>query len=248
MAPVVDTFIPASAGIAFLAGMLTTLSPCVLPLLPIVVGGAMQRNKAAPLMMGLGMITAFTMGGWLIGAVGPVLGLDGVWVHQAAAVLLIVFGITLWFEPLTRMVYRLVQPLAIRADLIAEEINDHRSYATSFFFGGLLGLAWSPCAGPMLVSAVALVATGQDARIGALLMGLFGLGTALPLVLAAYASRAGFSRLRDWALGHSAILRHGFGALSILSGTFILTGLDNYLAAQVIAIMPDAWLELVTKY
>ena len=248
MTPAVDAFVPASAGIAYAAGLLTALSPCVLPLLPIVVGGALQHHRAAPLLMGLGMTTAFTMGGWLIGAVGPVLGLDVVWVHQAAALSLVIFGLALWFEPLTRIVYRMVQPLAIRADLMAEEVRDHRSHAASFFFGGLLGLAWSPCAGPMLVSAVALVATGRDAQLGALLMGLFGLGAATPLVLAAYASRAGFSRLRDWALGHSVVLRHGFGALAVLSGIFIATGLDKQLASWAIALLPDAWLELVTRY
>lgn len=248
MLPGSDTFVPASAGIAYAAGLLTALSPCVLPLLPIVVGGALQQHRAAPLLMGLGMTTAFTMGGWLIGALGPALGLDALWMHRAAAFSLIFFGLALWFEPLTRVVYRLVQPLAIRADLMAEEVRDHRSHAASFFFGGLLGLAWSPCAGPMLVSAVALVATGRDAEFGALLMGLFGLGAATPLVLAAYASRAGFGRLRDWALGHSAVLRHGFGVLAVLSGIFIATGLDKQLATWAIAILPDAWLELITRY
>lgn len=248
MAAAVDTFVPASIGISYAAGMLTALSPCVLPLLPIVVGGAIERHRAAPLMMGLGMTTAFAMGGWLLGALGPVLGVDPQWMHQIAAYSLILFGLALWFEPLTRMVSRLVQPLAITADLMAEEIGQNRSPLASFFFGGLLGLAWSPCAGPMLVSSLALAATGRDAGLGALLLGLFGLGAATPLVLAAYASRAGFSRLRGWALGHSTGLRHGFGLLAIASGIFIVTGIDKLIATQAIAILPDAWLELITRF
>ncbi|MEW6163806.1 MAG: cytochrome c biogenesis CcdA family protein [Pseudomonadota bacterium] len=244
----VETFVPASVGITYAAGMLTALSPCVLPLLPIVVGGAIEKHRAAPLMMGLGMTTAFAMGGWLLGALGPVLGIDPEWVHQGAAVLLILFGLALWFEPLTRMVSRLVQPLALTADLMAEQIGQNRSPLVAFFFGGLLGLAWSPCAGPMLVASVALVATGRDAGLGALLMGLFGLGAATPLVMAAYASRAGFRRLRNWAMGHTDQLRHGFGILAILSGLFIATGLDKWIAAQVIGVLPDAWLEMITRY
>lgn len=244
----IEPFVPASVGFTYAAGMLTALSPCVLPLLPIVVGGAIEKHRAAPLMMGLGMTTAFATGGWLLGALGPALGMEPEWIHQAAALSLILFGFALWYEPLTRLISRMAQPLTITADLMAEEIGQNRSPVASFFFGGLLGLAWSPCAGPMLVASVALVATGRDAMLGALLLGMFGLGAATPLVLAAYASRAGFARLRGWAMGHSTRLRHGFGLLAIASGIFIATGLDKIIAERVIAVLPDGWLELITRY
>lgn len=243
----VGTFVPASIGVTYAAGILTALSPCVLPLLPIVVGGAMQRHRAAPLLMGIGMTLAFAVAGWMLGVLGPVMGIDAEWIHQAAAVSLIVFGVALWFDPLANLISRIVRPLAMSADHLAGTVG-HQSPAAALFFGGLLGLAWSPCAGPMLVSSVALVATGRDAGLGALLLGLFGLGAATPLVLAAYASRAGFARLRDWALRHSAGLRHGFGLLAILSGVFIATGLDRLIATEIIAVLPDGWLDLITRY
>jgi len=243
----VHTFVPASIGITYAAGILTALSPCVLPLLPMVVGGAMQRHRAAPLLMGIGMTTAFAVAGWMLGALGPALEVDAEWVHQAAAVSLIVFGLALWVDPLANLVSRLVQPLALSADRLAGSVG-HESPAAALFFGGLLGLAWSPCAGPMLVSSLALVATGRDAGLGALLLGMFGLGAATPLVLAAYASRAGFARLKGWALGHSSGLRHGFGLLAMASGIFIATGLDKLIAARILAILPDTWMELITRY
>lgn len=248
MTAAIEPFIPASVAITYAAGMLTALSPCVLPLLPMVVGGAMQRHRAAPLMMGLGMITAFAMGGWLLGVLGPTLGLDPDSMHMAAAMFLVAFGLVLWFERLTALVSSLVRPLAVAADRMAGEIGHHHSPIASFFFGGLLGLAWSPCAGPMLISSLALVATGRDPVLGAILLGLFGFGAATPLVLAAYASRAGFARLKGWALGHSIGLRHGFGLLAMLSGVFIATGLDKLIATRIISVMPDAWLELITRY
>lgn len=243
----VHTFVPASIGISYAAGILTALSPCVLPLLPMVVGGAMQRHRAAPLLMGLGMTTAFAVAGWILGALGPALDLDPEWVHQAAAVSLIVFGLALWIDPLANLVSRFVQPLAMSADRLAGSVG-HESPAAALFFGGLLGLAWSPCAGPMLVSSLALVANGRDAGLGAVLLGLFGLGAATPLVLAAYASRAGFSRLKGWALGHSSGLRHGFGLLAMASGIFIATGLDKLIAARILSVLPDSWMELITRF
>lgn len=247
MTAVAQTFVPASIGISLAAGMLTALSPCVLPLLPMVVGGAMQRHRAAPLLMGIGMTTAFAVAGWMLGALGPALDIDPEWVHRAAAYSLIAFGIALWIDPLANLVSRLVQPLAASADRLAGDVG-HQSPAAALFFGGLLGLAWSPCAGPMLVSALALVATGRDAALGALLLGLFGLGAATPLVLAAYASRAGFARLKGWALLHGTGLRRGFGLLAAVSGVFLATGLDRWLATQALAAMPDGWIELVTRY
>ena len=62
----------------------------------IVVGGAMEKHRAAPLMMGLGMTAAFASGGWLMNVVGPMLGIDPEWVHRAAALSLILFGLFLW--------------------------------------------------------------------------------------------------------------------------------------------------------
>ena len=242
-----QTFVPASIAVTYAAGMLTALSPCVLPLLPIVVGGAMQQHRAAPLLMGIGMTTAFAVAGWMIGALGPAMGLDAEWIHHAAAISLIVFGIALWIDPLANLVSRLVQPLETSADRLAGAVG-HQSPAAALFFGGLLGLAWSPCAGPMLVSSLALVAAGRDAALGAVLLGLFGLGAATPLVIAAYASRPGFARLKGWALGHSGFLRHGFGLVAMLSGVFIATGADKLIATQVLAIMPDQWLALVPRY
>lgn len=248
MAAAPDLFVPASVGFTYVAGVLTALSPCVLPLLPIVVGGAMQQHRAAPLLMGLGMTAAFATGGLLIGALGPALGVDPVWMHRIAAWSLILFGLALLFDPLTRLVSRLAQPIALTADLMAEEIGQKRSPLVAFFFGGLLGLAWSPCAGPMLVSSVALVASGQDALLGAFLLGLFGLGAATPMVMAAYASRAGFRRVRMWAMGNNRRLRIDFGILAILSGVILASGLDKMIAAQVMAILPDGWLELITRF
>lgn len=247
MTVVAQTFVPASIGISYLAGALTALSPCVLPLLPLVVGGAMQRHRAAPLLMGIGMTTAFAVAGWILGALGPAMDIDAERVHQVAAISLVIFGLALWVDPLANLVSRLVQPLALSADRLAAAVG-HQSPAAALFFGGLLGLAWSPCAGPMLVSSVALVATGRDAGLGALLLGMFGLGAATPLVLAAYASRSVFAQVRNWTLGHGVRLRRGFGLLAMASGFFIATGLDKAMATAMIAGLSDGWLELITRY
>lgn len=81
------------AGLSVAAGGLTALSPCVFPLLPLVLGGTMQRNRAAPLAMGLGMILLFVLLGVLVGVLGDALGLEPALVRTGAAAMLIAFGL-----------------------------------------------------------------------------------------------------------------------------------------------------------
>ncbi len=247
MTALAASFAPAAMGVSFAAGLLTTLSPCVLPLLPIFVGGAMQNNRSAPMWMGIGMTIAFTVAGTMLGALGPALGVEAGQLHMAAALCLAVFGVALWIDRLAGLVSRIAQPLALSADRLAGSVG-HQSPVAALFFGGLLGLAWTPCAGPMLASTLALVASGRDGALGALLLGLFGFGAATPLILAAYASRAGFSRLSGWALLHGRALRRGFGTVAFVSGAFIASGFDRLVATYLLERMPDPWLELVTRF
>ena len=118
---------------------------------------------------------------------------------------------------------------------------------SAFALGGLLGLVWSPCAGPLLGSTLALVATAGGAPRGALLLGLFGLGAALPLVGAAYASRAGFGRMRAWVLAHASATKRVMGGSLLLVGVLILSGGDHAIEAWVNDRLPDAWLAITTR-
>ena len=108
-------------------------------------------------------------------------------------------------------------------------------------------MVWSPCAGPLLGSTLALVATAGGALRGGLLLGLFGLGAALPLVGAAYASRAGFGRMRAWVLAHAGVAKRAMGALLLLVGVLILSGGDHAIEAWVNERLPQAWLALTTS-
>lgn len=103
---------------------------------------------------------------------------------------------------------------------------------------------WSPCSGPLLISALTLVASEGGALRGTLILGGFGLGAAIPLIIAAYASRAGFMRMRGWVLGHVKALKTGFGVLLSFLGSAILLGWDKRLEALVMPLLPDWWVNL----
>jgi cytochrome c-type biogenesis protein len=235
----------AQLGLSLAAGSLTTLSPCVLPLLPLVVGGATQHNRLAPVAMGLGMATTFALIGLLVGTLGPLIGLDADHVRVAGALMLILLALVFWIPAWSERFAHWAMPLASSAQNASAGL-DASSLGGAFLLGGVLGLVWSPCSGPLLASALALVVSEGGALPGAITLGVFGVGAAVPLVAVAYASRAGFARWRDRALSRIEGVKKGFGALLGLAGVAILMGWDKLLEAWVVGFLPEAWLRLST--
>lgn len=233
-------------GLSVAAGSLTTLSPCVFPLLPLVLGGALQRNRAAPLAMGLGMTISFALMGLAVGLAGDALGLDPTSVRMGTAWLFVAFGLVLLVPALNKSFTALISPIASSANQAGARL-DAGSLRGALLLGGLLGLVWSPCSGPLLGSALTLVASEGGAGRGALILGLFGLGAALPLVAAAYASRQGFGKARGWVLAHADASKKIFGLLLLGLGLAIVSGADKWLETQVNERLPDAWLLLTTR-
>lgn len=230
-------------GLSLAAGGLTTLSPCVFPLLPLVLGGALQGHRLAPVAMGVGMTTSFALIGMVLGALGPALGLDGDTVRTGGAALLIAFALVMLVPALGERFTQWMLPLASSANAASSRL-DGGSLLGALLLGGVLGLVWSPCSGPLLGSALTLVASEGGVARGGVVLGIFGLGAALPLVAVAYASRKGFLRVRDWVLTRMAAVRTGFAMLLGAMGVAILTGGDKWLEARVLGWLPDAWVNL----
>ncbi len=230
-------------GLSLAAGSLTTLSPCVFPLLPLVLGGALQGHKLAPVALGLGMATSFALIGMAVGAAGPALGLDGDLVRLAGAWLLIGFALVMLIPAWSERFTTWMLPIASSANAASSRLSGG-SLGSALLLGGVLGLVWSPCSGPLLASALTLVASEGGVLRGGVVLGLFGLGAAIPLVAVAYASRSGFNRARGWVLSRIDGIKKGFAVVLGLMGLAILTGGDKWLEARVNNLLPDAWLNL----
>lgn len=234
-------------GLSLIAGSLTTLSPCVFPILPLVVGGAVQANRLAPLVMGIGMALSFAVIGLVLGALGPALGIDSESVRNFGALLLIAFAVVMLVPALSRHFTELMSPIASRANAASSRL-DGGSLGGALLLGGVLGLVWSPCSGPLLASALTLVASEGGAGRGALILGLFGVGAATPLVAVAYASRSGFALARGWVLARVDTVKQVLGVLIGLTGLAILTGGDKWLEAQVLNLLPESWIGVTTLF
>jgi len=243
----VDALSLSHVGLSLAAGSLTTLSPCVFPILPLVLGGAVQGNRLAPLAMGSGMAVSFALIGLVIGALGPALGIDSDNVRIFGALLLIVFGLVMLVPLLNRRFSEWMLPIASSANAASSRL-DGGSLGGAFLLGGVLGLVWSPCSGPLLASALTLVASEGGASRGALILGLFGIGAAIPLVAVAYASRSGFSRARGWVLARIDAIKKAFGVVILVTGIAILTGGDKWVEARVVDLLPDSWINATTLF
>ena len=230
-------------GLSVAAGGLTTLSPCVFPLLPLVLGGAVQGHRLAPVAMGLGMMLSFAGIGVVLGALGPALGIDADTIRVAGAAMLIVFALVMLVPALGDRFSRWMLPIASAANAASTRL-DGGSLLSAAALGAVLGLVWSPCSGPLLGSALTLVASEGGAVRGGVVLALFGLGAAIPLVAVAYASRSGFMRARDWILARIERVRRGFAVLLGGMGVAILAGADKWVEARVLTWLPDAWVNL----
>ncbi|MDC6167784.1 cytochrome c biogenesis CcdA family protein [Paucibacter sp. XJ19-41] len=230
-------------GLSVAAGGLTTLSPCVFPLLPLVLGGAVQGHRFAPVAMGLGMMLSFAGIGVVLGALGPALGIDADTIRVAGAAMLIAFALVMLVPALGDRFAQWMLPIASAANAASSRL-DGGSLLSAAALGGVLGLVWSPCSGPLLGSALTLVASEGGALRGGVVLALFGLGAAIPLVAVAYASRSGFVRARDWIMARIEGVRRGFAVLLGGMGIAVLTGADKWVEARVLAWLPDAWVNL----
>ncbi len=234
-------------GLAWLAGSLTTLNPCVFPLLPLVLGGALQANRWAPVAMGAGMVAMFACLGALFGVAGDALGIDPDLIRVVGAWLLVGFGLVMLIPVLNERFARVLTPLASGANATTTRL-DSGSLGGAFATGAMLGMVWSPCSGPMLASALTMVASEGGAVRGTLILGVFGLGAASVLVAAAYASRRAFDTARGWVVAHMDNVKKGFGLFVLSVGVAILGGGDKWLEAQLLHLLPQGWIDLTTRF
>ncbi len=234
----------ASLGLSLVAGMLSTLSPCVLPILPIVLASAASEHKLAPAALAGGLAVSFTAIALFVATIGFAIGLDNDVFRVIAAVLLVAIGIVLATPSLQEKFSAAASPFGNWAE---NRFGGFSSAGISgqFAVGLLLGAVWSPCAGPALGAASLLASQGKDLGEVALVLLLFGIGAALPLLAIGMLSREAAVRLRGKLMGAGRALRLGLGAILILLGAAILTGYDKQAETWLVNLSPD-WLTNLT--
>lgn len=233
--------------LGLLAGALTTLSPCVLPILPFVLFAALDQHRFGPLALAGGMVATFTAVGLLVAGAGTIADISGDAVRYAAATMMGLLGAILLSAAVQ-------QRLAIAGAPVADFLNrsvqrfNPTGLGGQFALGAILGAVWSPCSGPTLGAAVTLAASsGTIARAGIIML-FFGVGASLPLLAIAYGSKQTLKTRRQKLQNLSQVAKPLFGVVLLIVAVLVLSGLDKVIEAAFVQTMPDWLVRLTTQY
>lgn len=233
--------------LAFAAGLLSILSPCVLPLLPIVLGAAVTQHRWGPLALAAGLAISFTGLGLLIAVAGFSLGLDANVFRVVAAIIMIAMGLVLLMPAWQTRLATAGSPVSDWTDRTFGGFSGS-GLSGQFAMGLLLGAVWSPCVGPTLGAASLLASQGRDLAQVTITMAVFGLGAALPLAILGLLSRSALMKMRGRMLSAGQFGKALLGVALLLIGIGIVTGADKWIETALVNASP-AWLtDLTTRF
>jgi cytochrome c-type biogenesis protein len=171
--------------IAFLAGIVSIFSPCVLPLLPAIVASTTERGKLRPLAIVMGLAVTFVLMGVLAGTLGEVFGQFQIYLTAASIGILVFMGLYMLFDihlPFTQQL-NFFNRLSYHTYSIPSE-----GLVSGILLGMALGIIWIPCVGPVLAAVLTMVAVSESPLTGAWMLFVYSLGLAVPMLAIAYMS------------------------------------------------------------
>jgi cytochrome c biogenesis protein CcdA len=235
-----------SYGLSLLAGVLSTLSPCVLPLVPILMGSAAGTHRLGPFALVGGLMLSFTLIGVGLGSLGGSIGLEQDSLRVVGGVLLLVFGAVLVSSRLQDRFSAAVSRLGVGQGMLARFNLD--GLHGQFLLGLLLGVVWSPCVGPTLGVAITLASQGESLSQVASVMAVFSLGAGLPLLALGMLSRQAMGKWRGRMMDAGQKAKKMFGVALLLIGVLVLSGADKDFEKWAVNAMPEWMVNLTTLY
>jgi cytochrome c biogenesis protein CcdA/thiol-disulfide isomerase/thioredoxin len=235
---------------AFVAGLATVVSPCVLPVLPVVLSTSVGGGRLRPLGVVLGLAVSFTAATLAAAGAVQALALPAAWLRTVAIVALGVFGLSMLLPAWERAIERLLSPLARfaggvggRGTLRVRSGGLRNGFGGGLLLGAGLGLVWAPCVGPIMASVIALAVQAGVSVEGAAITLAYALGAGVPMLAIGYGARSvadGARSLRPRAQA----MRRVFGGLTVLACLALLFGLESRLANLV----PAEWSDALTVF
>jgi len=229
---------------SFVAGVLSTLSPCVLPILPIIISSALQHSRQGLIALIIGISLSFAITGSLISYAAMAWEFDISIIKTVSASLLLTFGLIILIDPLN------VKFTQIASRLMSGGTNKVATYEATgtsgqFILGLLLGFVWTPCVGPTLGAAISLAIQGDSLPIVFGIMLVFGAGAGVPLLVLGSLSGKIINREK---LGNNVnVMKKVLGVFLILIALTILLGYDRHLETLLVELMPDWLTDLTTS-
>ena len=238
---------PASLLFALLAGALSTLSPCVLPLLPAILTGASMQHRLGPAALAGGLALSFAAISLFIATVGYGLGLTGDLVRIIGGGVMLIIGVVLLVPAAQTQWAVAAGPIQTWTEARFGGLSTI-GLRGQFGLGLLLGVVWAPCVGPTLGAASLLAARGENLLFVAIITVVFAVGAAVPLLLLGILSRQAWSRWTKRLRKGGAHGKRILGLILVVFGGLILTGLDKALQTYLVAASPEWLTALTTRF
>lgn len=201
-----------SIALTIVAGMASVASPCVLPVVPIIVTGTESDHKYRPVLIVLGLSISFILMGVVTSLFGGALAGIMPVMEKFAGVLVIFFGLLMLFD------INLFKKITVFSGIR----GNSQGRWSGLIMGLTLGLVWIPCVGPMLAGVLTMVATDGRLLSGIVLLTCYSLGFAIPMLLLGYASQSIRQRIKQ-VNAHPLAIRLISGGLLIAFGLYIVT-------------------------
>jgi cytochrome c biogenesis protein CcdA len=227
--------------LGYLAGLLTLINPCVLPVLPIVIASALQASRFGPVALAAGMSLSFVGLGMLVAVAGRSLGLTETAIQTGGALLMIGFGLVLLVPRLNEGFALATAGMATRADRGIDQL-DRTALGGQFLGGMLLGAVWSPCVGPTLGGAISLAAQGDSLGRAAATMTAFAAGVSTIILALGYGARRALMRNRATMQRIAELAKPLMGAVFLAVGLALYFGLHHKAQAALLNGLP-IWLQ-----
>jgi cytochrome c-type biogenesis protein len=225
---------------AFLGGIAVILSPCVIPILPILLAGG-TGGKLKPLGIVSGFIIVFTVIFVSLSALTNIIPVAPRIITVVGSVLLIAFGLVLAI-PKFHMLWEVgISRLMMKFNTTSSNSSvkeNSNGFVSGLGVGSSLGLVWSPCVGPVMAGVLTLSFSGGSNTASVLSAFFWSLGAGLPMLGVVYGGRAFSEKLKKFQKNSSVILQV-FGVILILSGIMILSGFDKTITAWFLEILPE---------
>jgi cytochrome c biogenesis protein CcdA len=220
-----------------LSGLVTVLSPCILPVLPIVLSSSVTGGKKHPLGVIAGLIVSFSLFTLIISRIISLMGFSANSLRIVSVIVIGILGIGLIIPAFNVWIERVLSRLP---GLVRRRNSQVSGFDSGFVTGISLGLIWAPCAGPIL-AAVISVAASQALTLGVgLVVAAYATGAGLPLLVIAYGGRSLINRL-PFLLRNTQKLRRSFGLMMVLTASLITFVTDILVTAWATNLVPASW-------
>lgn len=218
---------------AFFAGIVTILSPCILPILPIVLSGSMSGNKHRPLGIVLGFIASFTFFTLFLSLIVNATGISGESLRFISIGILFIFGLSLLVPKLQVMMETFFSSL-----IGVQKTQNRTGFLGGIVIGLSLGLLWTPCVGPILAAVISLALTNSVTIETFVITLAYAIGTAVPMFLIMLTGRRLFIKFPT-LLDSTSHIQKGFGIIMIILSLGLYFGVDRSFQTWILTVFPS---------